>query len=227
MYNLAIEDLETKSESTPLVLLKLKPLEAELLPNALELDLICLGGLWTMAGYQRELASPNSQLLALSCSTPGTLDPNNQSTEPEQTTAERLLGLGCLWSILEEAHITVLAVHPDYRRQGFGQALLYSLLRSAWQKSLERATLEVRISNRSALSLYQKFGFEEAGRRRHYYPDTGEDGLILWRGGLQRTEFEQTLTQWLRQIESRLSQGGWSLQCDRAETTRDPSTQSC
>lgn len=191
-------------------MLKLKPLEAELLPAALELDAQCFGGLWTMAGYQRELTSPNSQLLALT-SPFDVPAPDSLVTGLESATAERLLGLGGLWSILEEAHITILAIRPNYQRQGFGQTLLWALLRVAWQQSLERATLEVRASNHSAQSLYQKFGFQEAGRRRRYYPDTGEDGLILWRNGLQHQEFKQKLAQWQHQIESRLCQGGWSL----------------
>jgi ribosomal-protein-alanine N-acetyltransferase len=60
----------------------------------------------------------------------------------------------------------------------------------------------VRASNQIALSLYQKFGFQEAGRRRRYYQDNGEDALILWRGGLQSPEFEQELNQWKQQILS-------------------------
>jgi ribosomal-protein-alanine N-acetyltransferase len=91
-------------------------------------------------------------------------------------------------------------IHPDYQGQGLGQALLYALLKSAWQRQLERATLEVRASNHPALSLYRKFGFKEAGRRRHYYPDTGEDALILWKNGLQYREFEQTLADWYQHI---------------------------
>jgi ribosomal-protein-alanine N-acetyltransferase len=169
-----------------------------------------------MEGYQRELDSPNSHLLALTCftsSTAASSSPNNSSsTENTQRHPERLLGLGCLWSILEEAHLTILAVHPCYRRQGFGQALLHALLTIAWQQGLERATLEVRVSNQSALSLYQKLGFREAGRRRRYYSDTGEDGIILWLGGLQQPEFAQSLVQWQQQIDARLSQLKWSIQ---------------
>lgn len=201
--------------------LELKPLEAELLPAALELDAQCFGGLWTMAAYQRELTSPNSQLLALTCPILDIPAPDSLviGLEPAST-GERLLGLGGLWSILEEAHITILAVRPDYQRQGFGQALLWALLRVAWQRSLERATLEVRVSNHSAQSLYQKFGFQKAGRRRRYYPDTGEDGLILWRNGLQDQGFEQTLAQWQQRIESHLYQAGWSFA--QFKTTQDP-----
>ncbi len=197
-----------------MIFLTLEPLRAEFLPEVLELDLQCFGGLWTIEGYQRELDSPNSHLLALTCSTSSTAssDTNNSlSTENTQRHPERLLGLGCLWSILEEAHLTILAVHPSYRRQGFGQALLHALLTIARQQGLERATLEVRVSNQSALSLYQKFGFHEAGRRRRYYSDTGEDGLILWLGGVQQPKFSQSLGQWQQQIDARLSQAGWFM----------------
>lgn len=167
-----------------------------MLSSVLELDQLCFGGLWTLDGYQRELDSPNSDLLGLSI----------------PVGSHSLLGMGCLWAILEEAHITILAVHPQYQRQGLGQALLYALLTAAFDRGLERATLEVRASNQPALSLYQKFGFKTAGIRRCYYKDTGEDALILWRGDLQEPEFAQTLADWERQTRSRLHAAGWDLQ---------------
>jgi ribosomal-protein-alanine N-acetyltransferase len=76
---------------------------------------------------------------------------------------------------------------------------------------LEWATLEVKPSNQAALSLYQKFGFIEAGRRRGYYKDTGEDALILWRNGLQTLEFEETLTNCYQQVKRYLTVWGWQL----------------
>lgn len=197
-----------------MIFLTLASLQSKLLPQVLELDSQCFGGLWTMEGYQRELESPNSYLLALTCpiSSASISSYTSSSSAVRNTQSpERLLGLGCVWSILEEAHLTILAVHPSYRHQGFGQALLHALLTTAWQQGLERATLEVRVSNQSALSLYQKFGFREAGRRRRYYSDTGEDGLILWLGGLQQPEFEQQLGQWQQQIDALLSQAGWFM----------------
>ncbi|HEY9846948.1 MAG TPA: ribosomal protein S18-alanine N-acetyltransferase, partial [Candidatus Caenarcaniphilales bacterium] len=174
----------------------------------------CFGGLWTKSAYERELASPNSELLTLTkrSSTPSCSEVDKpDSTEPCSTITVALLGLGCLWSIGSEAHITLLAIHPYHQRQGFGQALLHALLVVAWQRGLEQATLEVRTSNQPALSLYQRFGFQEAGRRRRYYVDTGEDGLILWRSGLQHPTFGQTLANWQVQIEARLVQNGWKL----------------
>jgi ribosomal-protein-alanine N-acetyltransferase len=204
--------------------LELKPLTAQQLSAAVELDQLCFGGLWTRSGYEQELESPNSQLLILEAAkddresgfsgeSSEVLTQNSVRTDFEiaPTAQKSLLGLGCYWSILEEAHITILAVHPNYQRQGLGKLLLYALLRDAKRRQLEWATLEVKPSNQAALSLYQKFGFSEAGRRRRYYKDTGEDALILWRRGLQTLEFEETLTQTYRRVEHYLSLWGWQL----------------
>ncbi|NER47837.1 MAG: ribosomal protein S18-alanine N-acetyltransferase [Symploca sp. SIO1A3] len=214
--------------------LELKPLTTEQLAAAVELDQLCFGGLWTKSGYERELDSPNSQLLILEGrrqkaeGSPNDNSqfpipnsqfpiPNSQSPIPNSqfpipnlpVKYPPLLGLGCFWSILEEAHITILAVHPDWRGQGLGQLLLYALLKKAQELQLEWATLEVKPSNQAALSLYQKFGFVEAGRRRCYYQDTGEDALILWCSGLQTPEFTQRLTNCDQQLQTRLAH--WNL----------------
>lgn len=176
----------------PLISLTCQLLTDELLPAVLALDQICLGGLWTEAGYRREIESPNSDLLVLLAD-------------------GQVIGLGCLWAIVDEAHITTLAIHPDYHRQRLGQLLLIQLLRLARQRQLTRATLEVRASNHSALSLYQKFGFQTAGRRQKYYAD-GEDALILWRSRLQTTEYFQHLNQLWRDCVKTLckNQYQWS-----------------
>ncbi|HEY9632395.1 MAG TPA: ribosomal protein S18-alanine N-acetyltransferase [Coleofasciculaceae cyanobacterium] len=204
--------------------LELKPLTVEQLSAVVALDHLCFGGLWTRSGYERELDSPSSQLLVLEAAI-GSVESGFSNQSPEVLTQNSvkadietaptpqnfLVGLGCFWSILEEAHITILAVHPDYQRQGLGKLLLYALLRDARRRKLEWATLEVKPSNQAALSLYQKFGFTEAGRRRGYYKDTGEDALILWRGGLQTPEFEEALAECYRQVERHLALWNWQL----------------
>jgi len=202
--------------------LELHPLTAQDLDAVVALDQLCFGGLWTRSGYERELESPCSQMLVLEAkpaaknapllNRSSVVTPNQSGNLPiALPVVTSIVGLGCFWSILEEAHITILAVHPDYRHQGFGQLLLYALLRDANRRQLERATLEVKPSNQAALSLYHKFGFSEAGRRRRYYKDTGEDALILWRSGLQSPEFEETLTNCYQQIEPSLAYLGWQL----------------
>lgn len=191
----------------------LQPLTPAELTEAVELDRLCLGGLWTESGYQREIESPNSDLLALR----KIIQPSTQAVEQLEKNIEKnnsqsvLIGLACAWAILDEAHITLLAVEPAYQQQGLGQLLLYTLLVLARQRGLEWATLEVRISNKPAIALYQKFGFKSVGQRPGYYQDNGEDALILWRKGLQRPEFQDCLSQWRQALSNRLKQSNWCL----------------
>jgi len=77
-------------------------------------------------------------------------------------------------------HIMNVAVDPVHRRQGIATAMLGDLLRRIDAPNA-RFTLEVRESNRSAIDLYERFGFRAAGRRRRYYQDNGEDAVVMWR----------------------------------------------
>ncbi len=170
-------------------------LTEELLPAVLSLDKICLGGLWTEAGYRREIESPNSDLVVLLAE--GDVHSDARQSDASQT----VIGLGCLWAILDEAHITTLAIHPDYHRQRLGQLLLIQLLQLARRRTLTHATLEVRATNQKALALYEKFGFRTAGRRKGYYSD-GEDALILWRSQLQSSDYDA----WLQRLDKESKQ---------------------
>ncbi len=181
---------------------ELRRLTADQLPAVVALDQCCLGGLWNLDGYQREVSSPNSDLLILRCPDDPQLDPALSS----------LVGIGCLWAIVNEAHITLLGIHPNYQRIGLGQLLLVALLTAAHRRRLDWATLEVRDSNHAALNLYAKFGFETIGRRKKYYVATGDDALILWRKGVQTPEFSDQLTDWTRSVGDRLQTSGWLLQ---------------
>ncbi|MDJ0509746.1 MAG: ribosomal protein S18-alanine N-acetyltransferase [Crocosphaera sp.] len=174
---------------------KVYPPRLEQIEELVALDNCCLGGLWSFDSYKRELESPNSHFLVLS------LD-SNQS----------ILGCGCFWEILEEAHITLLMIEPNYQGQGFGQLLLYCLLKDAVKRKLERATLEVSASNQPALALYQKFGFQLAGRRKGYYRHTGEDALVLWRNNLHYPQFQEELSIWEKQINARFNQVNENLE---------------
>jgi len=86
-----------------------------------------------------------------------------------------------LWRALDEAHITSVTIKREYRGRGFGEQLLIHILRVAEELGLQRATLEVRVSNHVAQNLYRKMGFQEAGRRTRYYSKTGEDALVMTR----------------------------------------------
>ncbi len=179
-------------------------LTSDLVSAALQLDQLCLGGLWTLDGYQRELDSPNSDLLIL--------QRGFVQSAPKPDPESALLGIACLWAIADEAHITLLAVHPHYRRHGLGQTLLHAMLNIAVERRLAWATLEVRVSNQAAINLYRKFDFQTVGQRRRYYQDTDEDALILWHSGLQNPDFIDKLQRWDQQINRHLSEAGWQLQ---------------
>ena len=93
---------------------------------------------------------------------------------------EKVVAYGGMWLILDEAHVTNVAVHPDHQGCGLGQRIMEALMQAAREKSLKRMTLEVRRKNQPAIALYRKLGFLMAGIRPGYYQDTGEDALIMW-----------------------------------------------
>lgn len=198
MYNWRLR-AQTGFNLASVNILKRLPLTIEFLPDVVELDQRCFGGLWSLDHYQRELESPNSDLIIL------------EAVSSNLLRGKAVIGLGCLWAILDEAHITILAVDPNFQGQGLGKLMLHELLTIAQRRGLERATLEVRASNAIALHLYSKLDFRQAGRRRRYYSD-GEDALILWRSGLQTGEFTQRLGRFKQQVEVQLRRQGWRLE---------------
>jgi len=98
----------------------------------------------------------------------------------------RVAAFCTVWVVLDEIHINNVAVRPECRGQGVGQALLRFVLRLGGTLGARRATLEVRRSNVAALKLYERLGFQVAGTRRNYYSNPVEDALILWREHLAR-----------------------------------------
>jgi len=88
-------------------------------------------------------------------------------------------GYAGVWLIFDEGHITNVAVHPRTRGKRIGEMLLTTLVGSMCLNQVKSLTLEVRPSNKSALALYRRMGFEQAGRRKGYYSDNDEDALIM------------------------------------------------
>ncbi|MDP9074066.1 MAG: ribosomal protein S18-alanine N-acetyltransferase [Actinomycetota bacterium] len=80
----------------------------------------------------------------------------------------------------EDAHVTTIAVDPAWHRHKIGSRLMLHLARTARQRGAKRLTLEVRMSNIAAQTMYRRFGFEPAGVRKNYYAETREDALIMW-----------------------------------------------
>lgn len=92
-----------------------------------------------------------------------------------------ILGYAGMWVILDEAHVTNIAIAPNHRGKRLGEFLLLSLIARALTKGATAITLEVRVSNTPALKLYEKIGFTKEGIRKGYYQDNNEDGIIMWK----------------------------------------------
>lgn len=94
---------------------------------------------------------------------------------------DRVIGYVGVWLIIDEGHITNVAVHPAFRNKGIGKKLLKTMIEFSNNLNITKLTLEVRPSNAYALKLYEGFGFKPAGVRPGYYSN-GEDAVIMWRG---------------------------------------------
>lgn len=91
-----------------------------------------------------------------------------------------VIGYMGLWFILEEGHITNVAIAPEFRGHRLGEFLMRTVMQQMFKEGMERMTLEVRTSNFPAQRLYERLGFVLAGRRKGYYSDNREDALIMW-----------------------------------------------
>lgn len=132
------------------------------LPEVMEIEKVSFPTPWSKESYLAELENDGTQYRVVR------LD-------------GKLVGYGGMWLIVDEAHITNIAVHPDFRQQRIGERLMTELIGLANQHKLTGITLEVRPSNQGALRLYNKLGFLPTAFRKGYYSDTGEDALIMWK----------------------------------------------
>ncbi|NKE08106.1 ribosomal protein S18-alanine N-acetyltransferase [Mesobacillus selenatarsenatis] len=93
---------------------------------------------------------------------------------------QKVVGYCGVWIIVDEAHITNIALLPEYRGMRLGEALMAKVMKLGREMGAMRMTLEVRVSNVRAQNLYRKFGFEEGAIRKQYYTDNMEDALVMW-----------------------------------------------
>ena len=105
----------------------------------------------------------------------------------------KVAGYGGLMFVADEGHVTNIAIAPALRRQRLGTLLLAHLAHEAASRGCAAMTLEVRMGNVAAQALYKNFGFVAAGVRRNYYPETGEDALIMWLYGLRSPDVQARL----------------------------------
>lgn len=139
---------------------QLTPMTAEHIPQIAALEKACFSHPWSEAMLQNELWNDSAVILA-AVGEDGTV-----------------LGYAGLQTVLDEGYINNVAVSPAFRRQGVAGELLAAFIRFGAAK-LAFLTLEVRASNVPAIALYEKYGFQEAGRRKNYYDDPKEDAILM------------------------------------------------
>lgn len=115
-----------------------------------------------------------------------------------------IVGYAGLWLMTDEAHITTIAVDPDFQGNGIGELLVVALIDRAQQIGARWLTLEVRVSNLGAQKLYEKYTFKEMGLRRRYYSDNGEDALVMWTDPIESDTFQSILSRNREALTKRL-----------------------
>lgn len=93
---------------------------------------------------------------------------------------KEIIGYIGIWIVMEDAQITNIAILPKYRGYGIGKKLFGFALQYMTQNGAAHLSLEVRVSNHVAQSLYESFGLQRGGIRKNYYPDNGEDAFVMW-----------------------------------------------
>jgi ribosomal-protein-alanine N-acetyltransferase len=144
----------------------LRPMEEKDITQIVEIEKQSFPSPWSAYAFKCELADNEfaSYLVV--------------TTEDNQ---ELVLGYGGMWLIIDESHITNIAIAPEYRGKNLGELLMGGLETLAMQKGALRMTLEVRVSNEKAQTLYRKRGFIPSGIRPKYYVAENEDALIMWK----------------------------------------------
>jgi ribosomal-protein-alanine N-acetyltransferase len=134
------------------------------LDEILSIEKTCFLSPWSRCAFENEMRAAYAFPMVLT-----------QNVQPA------IQGYLCFWIVVDECHILNLAVHPDCRRNGIASQMISDLLEVCGKKRILTCYLEVRESNQIARTLYGKFGFEDEGIRKKYYPDTDEDALIMKR----------------------------------------------
>ena len=94
---------------------------------------------------------------------------------------DKIIGYCGLYKVLDEADITNIAVHPEFRRQGLAGRILQNIIEHCKLNKITKITLEVRESNISAINLYKKNAFKVVGERKNYYSDNHETAILMTR----------------------------------------------
>lgn len=166
------------TEKTGPLGVKLRPMALSDITAVLQIERASFPTPWPLEAFYYELARPQRSICLVAEShvvAPGPV----------------IVGDIVVWLAGSTAHVGTLAVHPNYRRRGIASCLLGNALLASMDRGLTNALLEVRMQNKQAQLLYQKFGFEVVGIREGYYQDTGEDAVLMALEPLKRDKLAE------------------------------------
>ena len=141
--------------------IKIEPMTSKDIDGVFEVEKSCFKHYWSKESFQKELKNNLAKYLVAK------LD-------------NKIVGYIGIWLVLDEGHITNVAVHQDYRGMKIGDLLVKSMINQCKENKIVSMTLEVRVSNTIAQNLYKKYGFKLSGIRKEYYSDNKEDAMIMW-----------------------------------------------
>ena len=202
----------------------LAPMHADDIPEIVEIERESFAVVWPAGAYRKEIKSNRmAQYLVLRYRpAPGEIVPP-LPVRPEQRpfplsllpwlrpavrdpdpTGPSVVGYAGLWLMVDEAHITTVAVRRAFRGRGLGKVLMAAMMDRARNLGARMVTLEVRKSNAIAIKMYEELGFQQKGVRRRYYTDNGEDALIMWSEELSAPNARQRLDAAKRVLRERI-----------------------
>ncbi len=206
----------------------LRPMELGDIPQVSEIDKEAFPTQWPTTSYRRELqrnkiaryliaydadSKAPSEPAEPAAVAPGSLGRLLQGIkrlfsqgDAARPTPHVILGFVALWFMHDEAHVTAIAVREAYRQRGIGELLLLSSIDLALENDMDVVTLEVRVSNYPAQSLYLKYGFQNVGVRKGYYSDNHEDAYIMTTEKITLPSFQNRLQRLRQQCATR-----WNL----------------
>jgi [ribosomal protein S18]-alanine N-acetyltransferase len=191
---------------------RIDPMREDDIPEVSRVERRCFANPWPAAAYRRELADPQHNVYLTLRETRDGAEPPARRGPLEALRAlgrggpaaeDRVIGFAGMWHMFEEAHVTTIGVDGGWRGRGLGELLLLALVDAAMARGASWLTLEVRVSNEPAMSLYRKYGFSVQGTRKRYYSDNGEDAYIMWSPPLSDPETQALIERNRRALATR------------------------
>lgn len=203
----------------------IEPMQLDDIPEVSRVERRCFSNPWPESAYRRELRNPEGnhyivlrQRQKISAETQSVAEQRGRLLllpllrKPERRNADPIIGFAGMWILFDESHVTTIGVAPEFRGQGLGELLLVNLFDAAMRRNGQWLTLEVRVTNRTAQALYEKYGFTRQGIRRHYYSDNGEDADIMWSSSLREPGYREHIERLRESLFARFRDTGIEIE---------------